>query len=163
LDAACRKGRLYFSPQNGGQFKPYQAVENAPGLLGVDKILIDLPGIGHGVKNCVFGDFIEHDPPGVFPVQFENLCQVPGNGFAFAVLVSRQPEVFCFFRQLFQLGHYFSFLRRDFVLGFVIILFLDTEILFYQVADMAETGGYLEILSQEFLDGLGFCRRLDDD
>jgi hypothetical protein len=48
-------------------------------------------------------------------------------------------------------------------LGLVIILFLNAEILFYQVADMAETGGYLEILSQEFLDGLGLCRRLDDD
>jgi hypothetical protein len=92
LNPAGRKSWFDFFPEDGGEFKTHQTVKNAPGLLGVDEIDIYVPGIFDGIENCIFCYFIENNTPGLCIVQLENLSEVPGNGFSFAVFIRRADQ-----------------------------------------------------------------------
>ena len=43
------KRRLYFFPENRRDLKTYKSVKNAAGLLGIDKVHVDLPRS----ENCI--------------------------------------------------------------------------------------------------------------
>src|SRR5580704_7076869 len=59
LNAASGKATANFIPKKRGDFVAYDAVENAAGLLRVDKIRVDFPGMLEGCANRLGRDFVE--------------------------------------------------------------------------------------------------------
>ena len=83
--------RLDFPPEHGREFESHKPVENAAGLLGVDKVHVYRPGRLDGLADGFLGYFVEDYPPGAFDVEAKGLGQMPGNGFSFAVFIGCQP------------------------------------------------------------------------
>ena len=59
LDASSRQATPHPLPQYPRQTITHQAIENAAGLLGIDKRHIDVAGIGDGLFDGVGGNFAE--------------------------------------------------------------------------------------------------------
>ena len=85
---------------------------------------VDSARVGNGVLDGWFGNLMKDDAFGGFGVQLHGLCQVPGDGFTFAVFIARQPD-FGAFGGRFQLGDDFLFVRRDLVIGLKTVLNVD--------------------------------------
>ena len=60
LHAAGRKPRHDLLPQHRGNLVAVEAVEDAAGFLGVDKVVIQIAGIVRGLQDGGLGDLIEH-------------------------------------------------------------------------------------------------------
>src|SRR3989442_617281 len=86
--AQARRGQG-LPPQQGRDLVAVEAVEDAPGLLGVDEALVELARIGDGLADRVPGDLVE-DHAAARDLGLEHLLQVPGDGLALAVLVRGQ-------------------------------------------------------------------------
>ena len=99
LDAAGGQARHDFLPQHGGNFVAVEAVEDAAGLLGVDKIHVELAGVFGGFADGRFGDLVEHHAL-YRHLGLECFKQVPRDRFTFAVRVCCQQE----FVGLLELG-----------------------------------------------------------
>ena len=86
----------HLAPQQRREVETDQIVQGAAGLLGVDQVVGQIPGVGHGVLYGAFGDFMEHHPFDRLVFErlafAQQLAQVPGNGFAFAVRVGREEQ-----------------------------------------------------------------------
>ena len=163
LYASRRESRFYFFPQYRGNFKPHQTVENPAGLLGIHQILIDAPGILNRIQNRIFRDFMEDDPFCVFRLQIQHLEKMPGNSLSLAVLIGSEPNGFCFFGKCFQFFNHGFLIRRNFIFRLKILFNINAEVLFFQIPDMSETGFDGVTFAQEFFDGFGLCRRLNDN
>ena len=92
LYSSCRELRLDFSPQYWGKFKTDQAVENAAGLLCIDKIHVYISRLLDGVKYRVFGYFVENDTFRITPTESEDIEKMPCDSFSFAVFIGCQPD-----------------------------------------------------------------------
>jgi hypothetical protein len=108
------------------------------------------------------GDFVEHDAADVlaleFTLGFQQLVQMPGNGFALAVRVGCEVQRLGFLQGarngvdvlLIALDH--LVLHRKVVGG------IDGAFLRHQVAHMAVGSQHLEVLAEVLLDGLHLPR-----
>ena len=63
---------------------------------------------------------------------------MPGNGFAFTVLVSGEVNVFGFFGELFQLGHGVRLVFGHNIGWRKIVVNINAHVFFGQIADMAK-------------------------
>ena len=68
------------------------AVQDAPRLLGVDAVHVDLAGVRQGVLHRRARDLVEGDAEGALVVQAQLVLDVPGDGLALAVGVGRQED-----------------------------------------------------------------------
>ena len=164
LDAAGGKLRPDFAPKDGGEFESDQAVQHAPGLLGVDQVHVDLARMLDGVEHRRLRDLMEGDAPGLGGIELQGFGQVPGDGLSFAVFIGCEPDRFRAFRKLLELRHYLLFVGRHDILGREIMCKVDAQVVLLQVAYMADAGldGVL-FLVQEVPDGFGLLGRLNDD
>src|SRR5690606_8222556 len=58
LDAAGRQLRHDLLPQDRRDLVAVEAVEDAAGLLGVDEVGVELPGVGDGLGDGAGGDLV---------------------------------------------------------------------------------------------------------
>ena len=158
----CGECRFDLLPEDGREFESDEAVEDAPGLLGIDEIHVDGPGFLDGLEDGAFGDFVEYDPLGPVDGEPQHFGEVPCDGFSFAVFIGGEPYGFGFGEfgefvdDLFLVG-------GDFVDGFEALFDIDAEILFCEVADVSEARFDDVVLAEELFDGLGLGRGLDDN
>ena len=94
------KSAAHLLPQQRRQIEADEVVERAARLLRVHQVERQVARLGHGALHFALGDFVEHDALDFLALEiaalFEQLAQVPGNGFAFAIRVGRQIEVLGF-------------------------------------------------------------------
>ena len=88
---------------------------------------------------------------------------MPGNRLSLAVLIGCEPYGFCLFSFCLQCANQRLFVCRDFVAGFKIIIYVDTEIFLLQIAYVSVTRKDFEIFPQKLFNRFCFCRRLDND
>ena len=113
LDAPGREPTSDLLPEERADFVADQSVQNAPGLLGIDQIHVDLTRVLEGVLDGFFGDFVEFHAVSRRALQLGGLDEMPGDGFAFPVRVGGQiyrrslrGRVFDFLNDgLLALGH----------------------------------------------------------
>ncbi len=86
-----------------------------------------------------------------------------GDGFAFAIRVSRQEKYGHALGRFAQLVENFDFARNDLVVGFEFFIWVDTQLTLGQVFNVPYAGFYDVFASQIFLDGLCLGRRFDND
>ena len=68
-------------PQQRRDHVTDHAIEEAPGLLGVDPIDVQLAWLGEGFLNGLLGDLVEHHALVAAVITTDSLAQVPGDGF----------------------------------------------------------------------------------
>ena len=112
-------------------------------------------------------DLVEHDALDGLTLELaallEQLAQVPGDSFPFAVRVGREIQVLGFLeRPRDGVDVFFVALDRP-VTHLEVLVGIDSAFLGYQVPHVAIGGEDLEILAEILLDGLRFGGRLDDD
>jgi hypothetical protein len=163
------------APQHRRHFVAVEAIEDAAGLLRVDEGAIDLAGVGDRELDRILGDLMEHHAlHGNFGLEF--LQQVPRDGLALAVLISREEEFVCALEGLLQLGNRFLLRIRHDVVRLEAVLDVDGELSerpllefgrqilgLDQVADVPDGGLNLVAFAQVLGDRLRLGRRLDDD
>ena len=78
-----------FFPQHRADLVAVQPVEDAPGLLGVDQVDVEVTGVLGGRPNRRLGDLVEHHPAHR-DRGFQCFQQMPGDSLALAVAVGGQ-------------------------------------------------------------------------
>ena len=161
LHAACGERRTHLLPEDGRELEADQTVEDAARLLGVDQIHVDRAGLLDGFEDGPLGDFVEDDTLGLVDGETQHFGQVPCDGFSFAVFIGRQPYGLAL-GQLGQFVHHFLLVARDFIDGPELVVDIDAQVFFRQVADVSETRLDDIVLAEELLDGFGLGGGLDD-
>ena len=173
LNPAGGKATAHFVPEQGGNLISDEAVEHAAGLLRVDQIAINVPGVLERLLDGALGDLVKGDAADAVAVASlflaadravaEFFREVGSDGFAFAVRVRSQINVVRGLGQLLQPGQDFFLARDDDVLSLEILVDFHAQLALGQILDVAERGFDLVALAQIFLNRLGLGGRLDDD
>ncbi len=161
LHAARRERRAHLLPQHGRELEADQTVEDAARLLGVDQVHVDRAGLLDRLQDRTLGDLVEDDALGPIYRETQHFGQVPCDGLSFAVLIGGEPHGLAL-GQPGELVDHLLLVGRNLVDGGEAAVDVDAQILFREVADVAEARLDHEVLAEELLDGLGFGRRLDD-
>ena len=90
------------------------------------------------------------------------LLQVIADGFAFAIRVGCEIDVFDALGGLFQLADELFLAFDDFVARFEAVLDIHRQVLLGKIFDMTEGSFDNELLAQVFVDGFRLCRRFHD-
>ena len=163
LHAAGAKATANLLPKYGRELKSHQAVEYAPGLLGVDQVHVDVARIVYGAKDGRFGNFMKDNALGLGNVKVQCLGEVPRNGFSLAVLIAREPHRVGALGQLAELSNHIFFVVADYILRSEAFGDVDSDSALGQIADVAKAGAHRECAAEVFFDGLRFGGRFDDD
>ena len=163
LHTACGQTAAHLAPQKRTELIAYQTVQHAARLLGVEQIFINGTGMGHTLLHAFFGDLVKGDAVGLVGVQPQNVCQMPADGFAFAVRVGRQQHAVGVFGLALQLLDELFFALDADVLRGIAMLHINAQLRCGQIADMTHAGGDLVVIAQIFADGFRLCRRLHDN
>ena len=91
LHAAGGQARSHLAPQHRRQLIAVQTVENTASLLSVDHMAVDIARFAQRGVDGVLGDLVEHHALDRH-LGFQGLHQVPRDGLALAILISRQIE-----------------------------------------------------------------------
>ncbi len=93
LHAAGGEAGVHLLPGDLGDVVAVEAVEQAPGLLGVHQPHVELAGVGEGLADRGGGDLVEHHAVHRdVALGLQHLEQVPGDGLALAILISGEVE-----------------------------------------------------------------------
>ena len=150
-------------PEQGRDLVAHQAVQHAPGLLGIEKVLVELARMGQGLLDGAGGDLVELDAFDVLGLVADQLRHMPGDGLPFAVWVGGQIDGVGLGCGAAQLADHVLLIVDDLVLGGKIVGFVHAQTAGRQVAHMAHAGLHHVLRSQKFLDGLHLGRRFHDD
>jgi hypothetical protein len=144
-----------------------QVVEGAARLLGVHQIEGEFARVLHRLLDGALGDLVEHDAADLLAVEqllsLEDLVQVPGNGLAFAIRVSRQEQAIRLLERLGDGVNVLFVLLDQLVLHGEVVIGIDRALFRQQVAHVTVGGEDLEVLAQIFLDRLRLGRRFHND
>ena len=162
LHTAGGKPALDLFPQQRRQVETHQVVERAAGLLRIDQVAGQLAGVVDGFLDGALGDFVKGDTMHLLVLEqvffLQQFVKVPGYGFPFAVLVSREIQRIGLVQCLDDFVDMLLVLLDHLVLHFEVVLGINRAFLGHQVAHMTVGGQHLEILAQVFLNGLGLGR-----
>ena len=176
LHPAGREPRSDLLPQHRTDLVAVETVQDAPGLLRIDQIGVQIAGMIGGGADSRLGDLVE-DHPAHRDGGFQGLEQMPGDRLALAVTVGGEIELVDSFEQALEFGDGALLFGTDDIEGLEVGVDVDTEarpglglILGRhvgrrpgQVPDVASGGLHDVVRPQVAGNFAGFGRRLDDD
>ena len=163
LHAPCGEAAVDLLPQPGGELVPHEAVQHAPGLLGIHTVLVDRAGMGHRFPDGRGRDLMEGNAHIVRGIHVQQPGQMPRNGFPFAVGVRCEKDVAGLVGFLLQfLDDRFPAVCID-VLRRKAVVDIHAEGALRQIPQMAHGGHHLVVRSEDALDGPRLCRRFHHD
>src|ERR1019366_5776899 len=137
-------------------------IEDAPCLLRIDLIHVDLAGLIDCLADRVLRDFVEKDAADLSGVAAEELHDVPADRLSLAIRVRRDEDRRGFLCGGPQLADDLLFSFENFVCRLE-GLFVDAELALGQIANVTDRGFDDVVAADELVDRLRFCGRLDDD
>ena len=163
-----RAGARQFAPQHRRQGEPDQVVQRPARQIGVDQFHVDVARMRHRLGDGAARDGVENDAPDLGGLLHraplaQRLQQVPRDRLALAVRVGGEDQLVVVLQRLGDGADMALGLRVDLPGHFESVLRIDRAVLGGQVADMAVGGQNRVAGPQITVDGLGFCRGLDDD
>ena len=174
LHPAGRQALPDLAPQHRRDLVAVEPVQDAPGLLGVDQVQVEVAGLLDGGPDRVPGDLVEHHPADR-DLGVEHLQQVPGDGLALAVLVGREEQLVRVLERPLELGDLLLLVGVDDVERLEVGVHVDGELAEpalllarrqlggrRQVADVADAGLDVVARAEVALDRLRLGLRLDD-
>ena len=150
-------------PEQGAELIADNAVEHAARLLRVDEILVDGTRVLDGFLHDVACDFVEGHAVCLVIRNVQQIFQMPRDGFALAVRVSREIDAAGALRGLAQVCDDVFLSLERLVLRLKIVLDIDAQRALRQIAQMAHAGLDLIVGAKIFSDGFGLRGRLHDD
>ncbi len=106
LHPAGREGPLAeLQGEEGGEVVPEEAVQDAPGLLGVHQVLVNGPRGLHRLADHPGGDLVELHPEGLLGVPPQEAGHVPADGLSLPVGVGGDEQALALRRPLQLLHH----------------------------------------------------------
>ena len=140
LDAAGAEALADFLPQERAQFIADDAVQDAAGLLGVDFLQIDRFRVLDGLEDGFLSNFVEHDAALIVRIDFQQMGQMPGNGFPFAVRVRCQIDFFRADVFVLQVFDELALIPHIRIRRYKTVFDIDTELIARQIAQVAAAG-----------------------
>ena len=162
LHASRRQAAVDPPPEHRRDLVPVQAVEDAPGLGGVDQAVVDLARVVDGVVDRGLGDLVE-DHPLHRHLRVEVLEQVPRDRLALAVFVGREVQLGGVLERGTQVLDHLLAAIGQLVRRLEPVVDVDVEALARQVGDVPDRGAHVEGTAEELRDRLGLRGRLHDD
>ena len=150
-------------PEQGAELIADNAVEHAARLLRVDEILVDGTRVLDGFLHDVACDLVEGHAVCLVIRNVQQIFQMPRDGFALAVRVSREIDAAGALRGLAQVCDDVFLSLERLVLRLKIVLDIDAQRALRQIAQMAHAGLDLIVGAKIFSDGFGLRGRLHDD
>ena len=163
LHSACRQIALDFFAKHGRNLVAHKPVEYSSRLLRVDKIQIDFSGVAQSFLHGLLRNLVKLDSDRGFFVQPKHVCDMPRNGFALAVRVSREIYFVRLGRELFKLLYGFLFIGQDFVARLEILFNVNRQRANGQVAYMSLCGKYLISLAEILFNGFYLSCTFDNN
>ena len=154
-------GRTFFH-STGDSSKPTRRSSTRRACWALTRFMSDRPRVLDSLQNGPLRNFVEDDPLRPLDRETQHFGQVPCDGLSFAVFIGGEPHS-PVLRGAREFVHDLAFILRDLVDRREPVGEIDSQILFREVANMAEARLDHEILTQELLDRLGLGRRLDDN
>ena len=163
LHPAGAQARFDLLPQEGADLVAHQAIQDAPGLLGIVAGPVELHGCGQGRLDGLGSQLQEQHPVEAVVFLPQNLGDVPGDGLAFPVRVRPQIDLRDVRGDFLQLLDDFGLSQDGDVFGGKIVFQVHPQLVFRQVLDVSFAGDHLDVGAQVFLQGLGLGGRFYDE
>ena len=149
-------------PQQRAELVADDAVQHAPGLLGVHQVHVDGPGVPYALLHDVPGDLVEGDAAHGLVRDPQQLLQMPGDGLALAVRVGGQIDGGAALRLFFQFVDGALAALDGAVVRPEAVFDVHAEHALRKIPQMAHGRGHPVPAPQIFSDGLRLRRRLHD-
>ena len=162
LYTSGRQAALDIFPQERAEFIADNAIQDAPRLLRIHKLLIDGARMLDGIFHRRFCNFIESDATSTVHRNPEGIRQMPRNGFTFSVRVRREIDFGGILRILFQLRDDVTFPADIDVVRRKTVFNIDAERTFGQITNVPLGSNDFVVGAQVAFDGGRLSRRLDD-
>ena len=166
LHAPSREAPPNLIPKQRRNLVAHQPVQNAPRLLRVHEVLIQVPGMLECLLHRLLRNLVEGHPLNLFPLlgrRAQLQRQVVRNRLALAVRIGRKIDFVSPGRGLLQLRDDFLFARRHNQRRLEgAILQLHAQFVLGQVHDVPHRGQHFETRAKILLNRLGLGGRLDD-
>ena len=172
LHAAGGEAAGHLAPQHRGDLIAVEPVQDAPGLLGVHQVLVDIAQVVHGAVDGFLGDFTEGHPVDG-NLGLEHFQQVPRDGLALAVPIGCEIESVGVFELGLELGDLLLLVRGHHVVRLEVVVDVDGELAqrgllqfrgelrgLREVADVTNGGLHYEAFAEVLGDGLALGGRL---
>ena len=150
-------------PQEGADLVAHEAVEDAPGLLGVDLAQVEDAGPVDRLPHRLGRDLVEEDPLDLALLARDRLRHVPGDRLALAVGIRRQVDRVRPLRRSPEVGEDLALPADGHVAGHEVLVHVDAEFLRRQIADVPHARLHDEVAAEDLVDGRRLGRRLHDD
>ena len=126
LHAACAQSASDLLPEDGGDLVAHDAIDDAASLLSIDAIHVDGTRRLERALHFALGDRVEGHALGLGRLHAEHLGEVPGDRFALAVQVGREPDFVGALGQPTQLRHGARLVVVDLVGGGEVVVQIDS-------------------------------------
>ena len=143
-------------PEQRADLVAHQTIEDSPGLLCIDDMLIDSAGMLHRGANCLWRDFVEKDAKDFGLVAVEDFFEMLADRFAFPIRVGSEKDTPCSLRRSAEFFDDFFFPGDEFVDGFEIVIEINSQLALGQILHVAERSLHDEVLAQIFIDRVRF-------
>ena len=162
LHAPGGQAGAHLAPQEGRELVADDAVEDAARLLRVDQVHVDVARLLHRLGDGVLRDLVEGHAARLAVRQVEQLAQVPGDGLALAVRVGGEIDAVGLVGGGAQLADDLVLALDGLVIGREIVVDVNAQRLFRQIAQVAHRGLDLVIAAQILGDGFGLGGGFDN-
>jgi hypothetical protein len=162
LHAPGREAAPHLLPQERRELIADEAVEDAPGLLRLEPVLVDRNRVADALEHGLLRDLVEQDAVDVALARAEPLRDVPGDGLTLAVGVGGEVDVLLVLRRLPDLGEDLGLAVDHLVVGGEVVLDVDTQLRLRQVDHMADRRLHLVVPPEVLPQRLRLGRGLDD-
>ena len=166
LDTARGQAAHDLARQERAQGVAHEPVDDAPGLLGVDEVLVDVARVGERLADGGLGDLAEGHATGLGRGHVGRFGDVPGDGLALAVEVGGEIDHVAAARRAGDVVDALAAVRADDVLGGEVVVDVDAELalarVLGQVAHVAIGGEDAVVGAQIAFDRPRLGRRFDD-
>ena len=125
-------------PQHWAELVAHQPVQDAPRLLRIDQVLVDVPRVVKGLPDRLLRDLVEYHALHGLAAKARRVQQVPGYGLTFAVGVGGQVDVGGALRLLAHLLHNLLLVLEHLVLGLKVAVHVHAQLARGQVAHVAQ-------------------------
>ena len=159
LDPPGRQTPPDLLPQQGAQLIAHNPVQDAPGLLRIHQVIVNVPGIGNGAGHHILGDLVEGHPADFGVRKVQQLLQVPGNGLPLPVRVRCQIDQLRVVRAFLQIVNDLFLAGYRAIIWLKVVLQIHTHFALGQVPQVAHTCLHRIIGTQIFSNGLRLGRR----
>ena len=163
LHSARGDPALDLVPQQRTDLVADKPIEDAPRLLGLEQVHIELGRVSDRFEDRRLRNGVEEDPVDLLPFGLKLFVDVPSDGFPFAIRVSGEVQygdsLTCG-AQLFDDLHLGG---NDLIIRLEALLGVDAHLALREVFDVSDAGFDDVVAAQILLDRLGLRRRFHDD